>query len=79
MNTSINEKTLASIRKENSNVKQAVVALIMNVQEPAISKLERKKIGDASLDKIKRYMEAIGGKVSLSVTLPDGSTLNLLD
>ncbi len=76
MNTLSKNATLASLRK-NGNVKQAVVALEMSVQEPAVSKLERKSITQTSIDKLQRYMEAIGGQLNVSVTLPDGTVMAL--
>ena len=71
--------TLAALRQHSGNVKQAVIALEMAVQEPAISKLERKRISDASLDKLGRYIKAIGGSLEISVKLPDGTVITQED
>ena len=71
MNIIKEQKTLASIRKESS-IKQSVVALSMHVQEPAISKLEKKRVTDVSIDKLKKYLEAVGGSVDVIITMPDG-------
>ena len=75
----LKEKKLSSIRKESGDVKQAVVALIMEVQEPAISKLEKKSVKDTSVDKLMRFVEAIGGELDLSIKLPNGDVLKLND
>lgn len=71
--------TLAELRKAPGQpvVKQAVVALAMQMQEPAISKIERKRVSDTSLDKLRRFVDAIGGEVSLKITLPNGESIDL--
>jgi predicted XRE-type DNA-binding protein len=73
----IENTTIAALRKKSGQVKQAVVALEMNVQEPAVSKLERKRIVDTSIDKLQRYVRAVGGELSLAITLPDGTVMKL--
>jgi predicted XRE-type DNA-binding protein len=79
-NVSLKDKTLAELRKHAVvQVKQAVVALEMSIQEPAVSKLERKPISTMQVDKLKRYVAAIGGSMKLMITLPDGSVLSLED
>jgi len=51
---------------------QAQMAAAMGVKQPTIAGLE--KTGqDLRLSSIKRYVEAIGGRVRLDVELPDGS------
>jgi len=62
-------------RRSGSKTKQSVIAMEMSVQEPAISKLERKKINEASVDKLFKYIKAIGGKAELSVTLDNGEVI----
>jgi predicted XRE-type DNA-binding protein len=77
---SLKDKTLAELRKQAIvQVKQAVVALEMSIQEPAVSKLERKPISAMQVEKLKRYVAAIGGSMKLMITLPDGSVLSLDD
>jgi predicted XRE-type DNA-binding protein len=79
-NVSLNDKTLAELRKNAVvQVKQAVVALEMSIQEPAVSKLERKPISAMQVAKLKRYVTAIGGSMKLMITLPDGSVLSFDD
>jgi predicted XRE-type DNA-binding protein len=69
--------SLADLRKKTPNVKQSVVAMQMSINESAVSKMERKNIADSSISKVKRYIEAIGGQITMTITLADGSTINL--
>lgn len=71
-----NEITLSQLRK-TSNTKQSVVALMMSVQEPAISKMEKRSVVDTSIDKLNKYLSAIGGKLDVKITLPDGSVIDV--
>lgn len=68
--------TLADLRQMSGGVKQSVIALQMHVQEPAISKLEKKLVSEISVDKLKKFIDAIGGTVSLTIELPDGTQIN---
>lgn len=71
------ELTLADLRNRSGQVKQSVIAATMQVQEPAVSKLERKSIGQANLQKVAKYIEALGGKMDITITLSDGSLIQL--
>ena len=74
--TELADLTLSDLKARGGDaVKQAVIALHMAVQEPAISKLERKRLAAVQLDKLQRYLTAIGGKLEVKVTLPDGTVL----
>jgi predicted XRE-type DNA-binding protein len=78
MNTGKLEDTvLSSLRKRNGATKQSVVAMEMSLQESAVSKFERKRIKEASLQKLKSYVKAIGGRLEVTITLQDGSVLHL--
>jgi predicted XRE-type DNA-binding protein len=79
MNTQkLENRTLADLKKSGSgHVKQAVIAMEMSVQEPAISKMEKKIAVDASIRKLKRYIEAIGGSMEVVISLPDGTRMSL--
>lgn len=80
MRTERNIKTLASLRhKSGAPVKQSVIAMELSVQEPAISKLERKRVVDTSLTKLQKYIVALGGSLEMTIRLPDGSILTLED
>lgn len=71
--------TLADLRSRTGQVKQAVIAATMQIQEPAVSKLERKEIGHTSLNKMAKYISALGGKLDVTITLADGSAITLED
>lgn len=71
--------TLADLRSRTGQMKQSVIAATLHVQEPAISKLERKRISETSLQKAARYIAAIGGQMNVTITLPDGSIVELED
>lgn len=64
---------LKDVRQQYS-IKQEVVALSMNITKSTVSKLESKRTADLSLKKLTEYIAALGGKVSVEVTLPDGIT-----
>jgi len=57
--------------------KQAVVAMGMGVQEPAVSKMEKKSIEHTSLRKLQQYVNALGGTVEVIIALPDGTKVVL--
>ncbi|APD92248.1 hypothetical protein BM525_20435 (plasmid) [Alteromonas mediterranea] len=68
--------TLSEIKElSGEHVKQAIIAYHMSVQEPAVSKLERKRMTSLQLSKIQRYMTAIGATLEIKVTLRDGTVL----
>jgi len=74
-NTTLKQCTMAQLRKSSGDTKQSVVALMMNCGEPAVSKLEKKRVTDVTLDKLIQYAEAIGGEIELSIKLPDGQVI----
>ena len=73
----IDELTLSELRVTNRDIKQSVVALLMNVQEPAVSKMERKQVGSLQVDKLKKYLSAIGVELEMTLTLQNGDKLKL--
>ena len=72
----LNEVTLSQLRAR-SDVKQSVVALMMSVQEPAVSKMERRGISNTTIAKLEKYVDAIGGSLDVTITLPDGSVVKI--
>ncbi len=62
---------IADIR-EMCNVTQAELAEAMRIKQPTIAGLEREG-NDLRLSTLKRYVEAMGGRVFLGIDLPDGS------
>ncbi len=67
--------SLVELRKQVPDVKQAVVAMQMNINESAVSKLERKPIVEANLARIRQYIEAIGGELVVTIKMPDGQEI----
>ncbi|MAR71623.1 MULTISPECIES: helix-turn-helix domain-containing protein [unclassified Halomonas] len=65
------ELRIADIRKL-AEMTQREMADALGVKQPTIAGLE-KGGQDVRLSSIKRYVEAIGGKVSLTIELADGS------
>ena len=64
------DRTLKELNVDE--VKLDVVALLSGVQVPAISKLQNKRVGDVSLNKLKTFVDAVGGSLTIKITLPDG-------
>ena len=54
------------------NMTQVELARVMGVSQNRVSRMENGDIGSMSLDVIRRYIEAVGGKVSLVAELPSG-------
>lgn len=60
-----------------NNTKLDVVALSMNVQKSAISKLQKKSISSVSTDKLRAFIEAVGGELIAEIRLPNGDVLSI--
>lgn len=60
--------------REELQLSQKYVAEIMGVSQPAITQLEQRG-NDLKLATLKRYIEAMGGKLSLDVELPTGKRI----
>ncbi|EMA4784818.1 MULTISPECIES: helix-turn-helix domain-containing protein [Providencia] len=69
------EITLAKIREE-LNLSQTELAQSLGVSQPSIAKLE-KVDNDPKLSTLKRYIKALGGELSIDVTLPNGKRIGL--
>lgn len=59
-----------SLRHE-LNMSQTQLARAMGVKQPTVAKIEQAD-NDPRLSTLKRYVEALGGELSLDVTLPGG-------
>lgn len=57
--------------REELQLSQKTVADAMGIKQPAITQIEQRG-NDVKLATLKRYIEAMGGKLSLTVELPDG-------
>ena len=54
------------------NLTQVQLAEVMGVSQNRISRMENGDIGSMSLDAIRRYVEALGGSLTLVADLPTG-------
>lgn len=62
---------LAELR-EHLHKTQLEVARLLDIKQPSVAGLE-KPGRDLKLSSLKRYIEAIGGKLRLDIELPDGT------
>lgn len=60
--------------REELQLSQKYVAEMMGVSQPAITQPEQRG-NDLKLATLKRYIEAMGGKLSLDVELPTGKRI----
>lgn len=65
-------ETGLQLLREELALSQKSVAEAMGVKQPRITQIEQSG-ADQRLITIKRYIEAMGGKLSLCVEMPDGS------
>lgn len=64
-------ETGLQMMREELQLSQKHVAEIMGVSQPAITQLEQRG-NELKLATLKRYIEAMGGKLSLDIELPTG-------
>ena len=57
--------------REELNISQTELAAAMGVKQPTVAKIEHPG-NDPRLSTLKRYVAALGGELSIDVTLPDG-------
>ncbi|EKT7908714.1 XRE family transcriptional regulator [Escherichia coli] len=62
------------LMREELQLSQKQVAEAMGISQPAVTKLEQRG-NDLKLATLKRYVEAMGGKLSLDVELPTGKRI----
>lgn len=65
-------RTLQQLR-EARNHSQEEIAQRLGVQQSAVSKIERRT--DLYLSTLRKYVEAVGGKLCLTAEFPGGSTV----
>ncbi len=63
--------------REANSITQVELARIMGVSQNRISRIEHGDLSAMTLDTIRRYVEAVGGRISLVAELPTG-TMSLL-
>lgn len=64
-------ETGLQLLREEMQVSQKKLAELMGVSQPAITQIEQRG-NDVKLATLKRYIEAMGGKLSLNVEFPEG-------
>ena len=60
-----------SALREELDISQTELATIMGVKQPSVARMEQAD-NDPRLSTLKRYVTALGGELSLDVTLPTG-------
>jgi DNA-binding XRE family transcriptional regulator len=64
------EMTLEELRKARE-MSQEEVAASLDVQQPAVAKLEKRT--DMHVSNLRRYVEALGGKLEINACFPDAT------
>lgn len=57
--------------REELAVSQTDLAAMLDISQPAVAQIERRG-NDIKLTTLKRYIEALGGQISLKIEMPDG-------
>lgn len=65
-------ETGLQMMREELRLSQTALAQSMGVSQPAIAQIEQRG-NDVKLATLKRYIEAMGGKLSLTVEMPEGN------
>lgn len=60
--------------REELNLSQKQLAELMGISQPAITQLEQRG-NELKIATLKRYIEAMGGKLSIDVELPTGNRI----
>ncbi|HEY4437142.1 helix-turn-helix transcriptional regulator [Lelliottia sp. V89_10] len=60
--------------REELNMSQSQLAVAMGVKQPTVAKMEQPD-NDPRLSTLKRYVAALGGELSIDVTLPTGKRI----
>lgn len=60
-----------SMLRDELNISQTELAAVMGVKQPSVARMEQTD-NDPRLSTLKRYVKALGGELSLDVTLPTG-------
>ncbi|ESN28145.1 MULTISPECIES: helix-turn-helix domain-containing protein [Enterobacter cloacae complex] len=61
--------------REELNISQTELAAAMGVKQPTVAKIEQPG-NDPRLSTLKRYVSALGGEMSIDVTLPNGKRIS---
>ena len=60
--------------REELNISQTELAAAIGVKQPTVAKIEQPG-NDPRLSTLKRYVSALGGELSIDVTLPNGKRI----
>ncbi|WP_174891459.1 helix-turn-helix domain-containing protein [Candidatus Williamhamiltonella defendens] len=60
--------------RDELKISQAELAAIIGVKQPSVARIEQAD-NDPRLSTLKRYVKALGGELSLDVTLPTGKRI----
>ncbi|MCH4563657.1 helix-turn-helix domain-containing protein [Halomonas sp. EGI 63088] len=69
------EWRLARLR-EQLDLSQVELATLMGVSQPSVANLEKRGT-EIKLSSLKRYIEAMGGKLTIDIELPDGQHVGM--
>lgn len=61
--------------RERWGISQQELAKILDVSQPAVSKLENQQ--DFLLSTLRQYVESLGGKLEINATFPDRTSIKL--
>lgn len=67
----LRQELILSQLREELNISQTELARTIGVSQPTLAKIE-KAGNDPRLSTLKRYVAALGGELSIDITLPDG-------
>lgn len=67
----LRQEVALSLLRNELQISQSELALAMGVKQPTLAKIEQPD-NDPRLSTLKRYVAALGGELSIDVTLPTG-------
>lgn len=67
----LRQELILSQLREELNISQTELARTIGVSQPTLAKIE-KTGNDPRLSTLKRYVTALGGELSIDITLPNG-------
>ncbi|WKX25676.1 helix-turn-helix domain-containing protein [Tatumella ptyseos] len=70
----LRQEVVLSQLREELNISQTELAQAIGVSQPTIAKIERPE-NDPRLSTLKRYVSALGGELSIDITLPTGKRI----
>ncbi|HBQ5954580.1 TPA: helix-turn-helix domain-containing protein [Klebsiella pneumoniae] len=71
----IRQSVALNLLREELQMSQTEMAAAMGVKQPTIAKMEQAD-NDPRLSTLKRYIAALGGELSINVTLPTGKKVS---